>query len=39
MDRIERDVFTLARGYADLRVDGIPVRDQVWFSIDLSGRG
>jgi ribosomal protein S18 acetylase RimI-like enzyme len=39
MDRIERDVFTLARGYTELQVDGIPVRDQVWFSIDVSGRG
>lgn len=33
MDRIVRDVFTAGRGYPSLEVDGIPVRDQVWFSI------
>jgi len=33
MDRIERDVFTTARGYPSQEVDGIPIRDQVWFSI------
>jgi len=33
MDRIERDVFTATRGYPSQEVDGIPVLDQVWFSI------
>lgn len=33
MDRVERDAFTAARGYPDLQVDGIPVRDRVWFSM------
>jgi ribosomal protein S18 acetylase RimI-like enzyme len=32
MDRVERDVFTAERGYPALEVDGIPVRDRVWFS-------
>lgn len=35
--RIERDVFTPAAGYPpDLSVDGVPVRDRVWF--DLAGQ-
>jgi GNAT superfamily N-acetyltransferase len=38
MDRIERDVFTVDRGYPILEVDGIPLRDRVWFSIDASER-
>lgn len=33
MDRVQHDVFTVERGYANLHVDGIPVRDQVWFSM------
>ena len=33
MDRVERDALTAARGYLDLQVDGIPVRDRVWFSM------
>ena len=33
MDRVQRDVFTVDRGYANLEVDGIPVRDRVWFSM------
>jgi len=32
MDRIEHDVFTTERGYAPIEVNGIPVRDRVWFS-------
>ena len=33
---IERDVFTPAEGYPDgLEVDGIPLRDRVWFDQDL----
>lgn len=34
MDRIERDVFSADRGYPALEIDGIRVRDRVWFSID-----
>ena len=34
MDRIERDVFTPERGYRDAEIDGIPLRDRVWFSIE-----
>jgi ribosomal protein S18 acetylase RimI-like enzyme len=33
MDRVERDAFRAERGYACTEVDGIPVRDQVWFSL------
>ena len=33
MDRIERDAFRAERGYPNVEVDGIPVRDRVWFSI------
>jgi GNAT superfamily N-acetyltransferase len=32
MDRIERDAFTVDRGYPALEVAGIPLRDRVWFS-------
>jgi GNAT superfamily N-acetyltransferase len=36
MDRVERDAFTVDRGYPLLlKVDDIPVRDKVWFSIDI----
>jgi GNAT superfamily N-acetyltransferase len=38
MDRIERDAFSVARGYPGLKVDDIPLRDKVWFSIDAGGR-
>lgn len=38
MDRIERDVFNSDRGYAGLVVAGIPVRDRVWFSINIDDR-
>ena len=34
MERVERDAFTAARGYPNLQVEGIPVRDRVWFSMD-----
>ncbi len=34
MERIERDVFTPEHGYPGLIVDGIPMRDRVWFSLD-----
>lgn len=36
MDRVERDAFTAERGYSGLRVNGIRVRDRVWFSIAAS---
>lgn len=33
---IERDAFTPARGYPpDLFEDGIPIRDRIWFDLDL----
>ena len=35
MLRIQRDVFTVEAGYAEIEVDGIPLRDQVWLSLDL----
>jgi ribosomal protein S18 acetylase RimI-like enzyme len=35
MDRVERDAFTIDRGYRSQEVDGIPVRDRVWFSIEV----
>jgi ribosomal protein S18 acetylase RimI-like enzyme len=38
MDRIEPDAFTVEQGYPDVAVDGIPVRDRVWFSIERSPR-
>jgi GNAT superfamily N-acetyltransferase len=37
MDRVERDAFNVDRGYTLLTVDDIPVRDKVWFSIDVRG--
>jgi hypothetical protein len=33
--RIERDAFTEATGYEPQDVDGIPLRDRVWFDLDL----
>ena len=36
MDHVERDAFTIDRGYRSLHVDRIPVRDRVWFSIDAA---
>ena len=33
--RIERDVFTPENGYPPDEVNGIPMRDQVWFDLDL----
>ena len=35
MLRVERDVFTAQAGYPEIDVDGIPLRDQVWLSLDL----
>jgi hypothetical protein len=35
MDRVVRDVFTPEAGYPEgLEVDGIPLVDQVWFSLE-----
>jgi GNAT superfamily N-acetyltransferase len=35
MLRVERDAFTPAGGYPEgITVDGIPLRDRVWFSMD-----
>ncbi len=33
--RVERDAFTAEAGYRDIDVDGIPLRDRVWLSLDL----
>ena len=39
MDRVERDAFNVDRGYSPLKIDDIPVRDKVWFSIDVGASG
>jgi GNAT superfamily N-acetyltransferase len=33
--RVERDVFTSEAGYPRIDVDGVPLRDQVWLSLNL----
>jgi ribosomal protein S18 acetylase RimI-like enzyme len=39
MERVVRDYFNDARGYPPhLTVNGIPLRDQVWLSLELSDR-
>ncbi len=36
MERVVQDAFVAATGYPDpIELDGIPLRDQVWFGIDL----
>ena len=36
MLRVERDAFTVADGYpAGLEIEGIPLRDRIWLSLDL----
>jgi GNAT superfamily N-acetyltransferase len=36
MERVVQDAFVPATGYPDpIEIDGIPLRDQVWFGIDL----
>ena len=36
MLRVERDAFTVADGYpAGLEIEGIPLRDRVWLSLEL----
>ena len=38
MDGIDRDAFTPATGYPEpIFIDGVPLRDRVWFSRDLTG--
>jgi hypothetical protein len=33
--RVERDAFTVDRGFSpDLKIDGIPIRDGVWLSVE-----
>jgi ribosomal protein S18 acetylase RimI-like enzyme len=40
MDRIERDAFSVERGYPDdLTVDGMRVRDRVWLSLNCENCG
>jgi len=38
MDRVERDVFGIERGYPILEIDGIRIRDRLWFSIRAEDR-
>jgi GNAT superfamily N-acetyltransferase/catechol 2,3-dioxygenase-like lactoylglutathione lyase family enzyme len=35
MLRVERDAFTAEAGYPEIDVEGIPLRDRVWLSLDL----
>ena len=35
MLRVERDVFTPANGYPPIDIDGIPMRDQIWLSLEV----
>jgi GNAT superfamily N-acetyltransferase len=38
MDKVVRDAFTPSKGYPeDAVIDGIPLRDQVFLDLDLSG--
>jgi hypothetical protein len=32
---LERDAFTVATGYQDEVIDGIPLRDRVWLDLAL----
>jgi GNAT superfamily N-acetyltransferase len=34
-ERVERDAFDAAAGYDDVVIEGIPLRDRVWFSQEL----
>jgi GNAT superfamily N-acetyltransferase len=37
MLRVERDAFTAADGYPDgITIEGIPLRDRVWLTVELS---
>jgi GNAT superfamily N-acetyltransferase/catechol 2,3-dioxygenase-like lactoylglutathione lyase family enzyme len=35
--RVQRDVFTPEFGYPQIDIDGVPLRDQVWLSLELQG--
>lgn len=35
---VERDVFTEEAGYPPVEIDGVPLRDQVWLSLNLHPR-
>ena len=35
MLRVERDAFTPETGYREIDVDGVPLRDRVWLSLEL----
>jgi ribosomal protein S18 acetylase RimI-like enzyme len=35
LERVERDAFDAAAGYDDVVIEGIPLRDRVWFSQEL----
>jgi GNAT superfamily N-acetyltransferase len=35
MLRVQRDAFTPEAGYPEVEIDGIPLRDQVWLSMEL----
>ena len=35
MLRVVRDVFTPANGYPAIDIDGIPMRDQIWLSLEI----
>jgi len=35
--RVERDVFTPEAGYPPTEIDGVPLRDQIWLSLNLDG--
>lgn len=38
--RVERDVFTTDAGYpADIRIDGIELRDRLWLDLEVAGAG
>ncbi len=37
LQRVERDAFTAETGYPGIEVDGIPLRDRVWLSLQVDG--
>ena len=39
MDRVERDAFRPERGYPVVDLDGIALRDRIWFSLDRPDSG
>jgi GNAT superfamily N-acetyltransferase len=38
MERVEQDAFTQDRGYPNLTINGVPLRDRVWLSVDAKCR-